>query len=92
MSHTHMKNNIKTNYQKLIKLFPKKRFNINFYTEDCETITMICTETNEIEYFKYVTASCGCCSDIKNYKENADYIINYLSDYDFQELFKELKK
>lgn len=81
-----------TNYKTLTKLFPNKVIYPNLYTEDCETITFICTETNRIEYYKTVAASCGCCSETMEYYEDADYIINHLSDDDFKELIKTIKK
>ena len=60
--------------------------NQTFFTEDCETITDLCVETNQIWYWKSFTASCGCCSEIVEDIEDLDWFIDYMSETDFNEL------
>ena len=50
--------------QLLKEVAPKGfQFSGSFFTEDCENITDICIETNQIWTWKSFTVSCGCCSD-----------------------------
>ena len=59
--------------------------NKTFFTEDCETITDLCIETNQIWTWKSFTASCGCCSDTTEDIEDLDWFIDHMSETDFDE-------
>jgi hypothetical protein len=72
--------------------FPELTTALNFYTEDCETVTFIDTDSNRVEFTRSVTASCGCCGEYEQYDDDLDNFIEGLSETDFQELLIELKQ
>lgn len=65
---------------------------IHFFTEDCETITFVDVEANLVEYYRYATASCGCCSEIIEHKSELDRFLSYMGESDFIDLIDELKR
>jgi hypothetical protein len=65
--------------------------NKTFFTEDCETITDLCVETNQIWTWKSFTASCGCCSDTTEDIEDLDWFIEHMSETDFDEFVEHVK-
>ena len=65
--------------------------NKTFFTEDCETITDLCIETNQIWTWKSFTASCGCCSDTTEDIEDLDWFIDHMSETDFDEFVEHVK-
>ena len=65
--------------------------NRTFFTEDCENITDICIETNQIWTWKSFTASCGCCSDTTEDIEDLDWFIDHMSETDFTEFLEQVK-
>ena len=67
------------------------QFSDCFFTEDCENITDICIETNQIWTWKSFTASCGCCSDTTEDIEDLDWFIDHMSETDFDEFIEWIK-
>ena len=65
--------------------------NRTFFTEDCETITDICIETNTIWIWKSFTASCGCCSEIFDDILPLDWFIDHMSETDFNEFVEHVE-
>ena len=65
--------------------------NRTFFTEDCETITDLCIETNTIWCWSSVTASCGCCSEIVEDIEDLDWFIDHMSETDFNEFVEHIE-
>jgi len=63
----------------------------NFFTDDCETVTQIDFVDEVVYYYVYVTASCGCCSDIDERETDLDRFIEYLSEDDYELLLSEFK-
>jgi hypothetical protein len=45
-----------------------------------------------LEGYKYVTASCGCCSDTEDWEGGLGYELEYMDEADYQELIEELKR
>lgn len=78
-------------FQQFITQFPELTTSLNFFTEDCEQVNFIDTESNTIEFTRTVTARCGCCSDFEQFDDNLDHFIDSLSESDFKELMEELK-
>ena len=62
-----------------------------FFTDDCENVTQIDFEDETVYYYVYVTASCGCCSEIEYRETNLDRFIEYLSEDDYENLLSKLK-
>ena len=76
---------------KIKKVFkPGQR--VNFLTEFSETIYFICPETDRCQYYKTVTASCGCCGDIEEREEDLSYILEYMTDEDFNDFVEHIKE
>ena len=65
--------------------------NRTFFTDDCETITDLCIETNQIWTWKSFTLSCGCCSDTTEDIEDLDWFIDHMSETDFDEFLEHVK-
>jgi len=63
-----------------------------FFTEDCENVTQIDFEGENVFYFVYVTASCGCCSEMEERETELDRFLEYLSEDDYVSLLDELKR
>jgi hypothetical protein len=49
-------------------------------------------DDDRIEGYKFVTASCGCCSDTVDYENDLSHEIEYMDDMDFSDLLDELRK
>lgn len=72
----------------------KNRFNnvkrsIDLYV-DGDKFNYIDVETDIIYGVRYVTASCGCCSDMENIESDLSYEFSYMSEEDKQELVEQL--
>lgn len=65
--------------------------NKTFLTDDCEEIQDICTKTNQIWTRKFVTASCGCCSESIEDTEDLDWFIDHMSETDFNEFIEHIQ-
>jgi hypothetical protein len=65
--------------------------NRTFFTDGCETITDICTETNQIWFWSSATASCGCCSETIEHQEDLDWFIDHMSETDFNEFVEHIE-
>jgi hypothetical protein len=79
-----------TQFQQFQSQFLELTTALNFYTEDCETVTFIDTDSNRVEFNRSVTSSCGCCSEYEQFDDDLDHFIEHLSESDFQELLTEL--
>lgn len=76
--------------EELKKYYDSSKFE-TFFTEDCESVIEIDFENENVFYYVYVTASCGCCSDTEYKERDLDMFLNYLSDDDYESLLSELK-
>lgn len=82
---------MQTQFQQFKSHFPELTTSLSFFTEDCELITFIDTNSNQLEFTRTVTARCGCCSDSEQFDDDLDHFIDALSETDFHELMEELK-
>ena len=76
--------------EELKKHYDDSKFK-TFFTKDCENVTQIDFEGEMVYYYAYVTASCGCCSEIVDREIELDRFIQYLTDDDYEALLSELK-
>ena len=86
-----------TNIEKLKELFPNYIGNLDFEILDkhgdvSDEITYIDVPENKIEYLIYFVAECGCCTDSSHETDDLDAFLEYMSDNDFNNLLKDLKK
>jgi hypothetical protein len=65
--------------------------NINFFTEDAETIISINPETDTCEYFVTVTARCGCCGESDFRETTLTQMLEWMSEDDFNEFIRHLQ-
>ena len=77
--------------QEIKKYYDNNNFKV-FFTDDCENITRIDFENGIVFYFRYVTASCGCCSEMEDCETDLNHFLEYLSDSDYELLLDELKE
>ena len=77
--------------QQFKEKFSTLRKSLQFYTEDCEIVTYIDTETNSIEFTKSILSSCGCCAEYEQFDDELDRFIDGLSESDFQELMTQIE-
>lgn len=76
--------------EELKKYYDSSKFE-TFYTEDCESVIEIDFDNENVFYYVYVTASCGCCSEQIDKEVDLDIFLNHLSDDDYESLLSELK-
>ncbi len=60
------------------------------YGDTKEIITHINGPNNRASYTYYFTAECGCCSDSDTDCESLDYVLDDMSDAEFEELCAEV--
>jgi hypothetical protein len=63
---------------------------VNFFTSDCEQLNFINVEDNLVEFTRTVVASCGCCSEIVEREESLSFIMDGMTDDEFQDLLNSL--
>jgi hypothetical protein len=49
-------------------------------------------DDNRLEGYRYVTASCGCCSETENFDYDLDYELEYMAEEDVADLMEQLSK
>lgn len=64
---------------------------IDFFTSDCEQLNFINVEDDTVEFTKTCTASCGCCSEIEEREESLSFIMDGMTDDEFEDLLNSLK-
>jgi hypothetical protein len=64
---------------------------VNFFTSDCEQINFIDVESDIVEFTTTCTASCGCCSEIEENVDSLSFIMDGMTDDEFQDLLDLLK-
>ena len=64
---------------------------INLYI-DGTTIFFIDVDSDRVEGYRSVTASCGCCSETIDWESELSYELEYMEDDDYKELIEELEK
>ena len=88
-----IKNNMETEkferLQKISEIY-KPYQNINFFTNDCETIFSIDPESDTCEYFVTVTSSCGCCGENEIRETELSRILEFMSEIEFQEFIQHI--
>lgn len=88
-----IKNNMETPKNERLQIISnlyKTHKQINYFTEDCETIFSIDPESDTCEYFVTVTAPCGCCGETELRDTDLSYMLELMSETDFQEFVKHL--
>jgi hypothetical protein len=63
---------------------------VNFFTSDCEQLNFINVEDNLVEFTRTVRASCDCCSEIEEREESLSFIMDGMTDDEFQDLLNSL--
>jgi hypothetical protein len=81
-----------TNVEKLKSQFPNFSGVVNLFTDDCQQVNFIDTDTDLVDFTTTFTARCGCCSDIEQQSENLSDFLNRLSDNDFELLINSLNR
>jgi hypothetical protein len=64
---------------------------LNLYV-DGTSFFFVNVDEDRLEGYRYVTASCGCCSEVEDYNSSLSYEVEYMDDSDFSDLVEELKK
>ena len=70
--------------------FPNFVGAVNFFTSDCERLNFINVQANSIEFTRTVRASCDCCSEIEEREESLSFIMDGMTDDEFQDLLNSL--
>lgn len=65
--------------------------NLQFSTEDCETIYSLCVEKNEIYYTKSMPEECGCCDRFEEFDSELDRFLEFMSEADFIDFIEHIK-
>ena len=72
--------------------FPGFKGYVDFYTTDSEQINFIDVEANRVEYTYTYVMNCGCCVDVESDVETLGFILDDMSDNEFEELCEEVAK
>jgi len=80
-----------TRLEQIQKEFKGISGSITLYIEG-HSFFYIDVDNDKLEGCKFVTASCGCCSDPINIDTSLSYELEYMDDMDFQDLVEELNK
>jgi hypothetical protein len=81
-----------TNSQIFKLEFPEFIGVVDFFTSDCEQVNFIDVESDTVEFTRTITARCGCCSDIEEREESLSFIMDFMTDDEFQDLILLIKK
>ena len=80
------------NVEKFKSQFPNFSGQVNLFTDDCQQVNFIDTDTDTVDFTITITARCGCCSDTESHTEDVSEFLNGLSDDDFDTLINQLSK
>lgn len=72
--------------------FPNFVGAVRFFTSDCEQLNFINVQANSVEFTKTITASCDCCSEIEEREESLGFVMDLMTDDEFQDLLNYIKK
>jgi hypothetical protein len=72
--------------------FPEFKGVVYFYTSDSEQINFINVEDNIVDYTTSFQLSCKCCYDYESNIASLDYIMDDMSDTEFDELCDRIAK
>jgi hypothetical protein len=81
-----------TNVEKFKSQFPNFSGVVNLFTDDCQQVNFIDTDTDLVDFTTTSTARCGCCIDTEQQSEDLSDFLNGLSDNDFELLINSLNK
>ena len=81
-----------TNVEKFKSQFPNFSGVVNLFTDNCQQVNFIDTDTDLVDFTTTFTARCGCCSDTEQQSEDLSDFLNGLSDNDFELLINSLNK
>ena len=81
-----------TNVEKFKSQFPNFSGVVNLFTDDCQQVNFIDTDTDTVDFTTTITAPCGCCPDIESHTIDLGEFLNTLSDDDFDILINQLSK
>jgi hypothetical protein len=63
---------------------------VDFFTSDCEQLNFINVEDNLVEFTRTVRASCDCCSEIEEREESLSFVMDGMTDDEFEDLLNSL--
>ena len=66
--------------------FPNFKGVVDFFTSDAEQLNFIDVLNGTVEFTTTVTASCGCCSEVEEREESLSFIMDGMTDDEFQDL------
>jgi hypothetical protein len=72
--------------------FPEFKGVVNLRTEGNDQINFIDIEANRVEFTFTFIASCGCCVDMDSDVETLEFMLDDMSDGDFDELCMDVAK
>jgi hypothetical protein len=72
--------------------FPEFKGVVNFNTISNDQINFIDVEANRVEYTYIYVMNCGCCVDIESDVETLEFMLDDMSDGEFEELCSEVAK
>ena len=81
-----------TNIEKFKSQFPNFSGQVNLFTDDCQQVNFIDTDTDTVDFTSTITARCGCCPDTESHTIDLGEFLNTLSDDDFDTLINQLSK
>jgi len=66
--------------------FPNFKGVVDFFTSDAEQLNFIDVPNGTVEFTTTGTASCGCCSEINEWSESLSWVMDSMTDDEFQDL------
>ena len=72
--------------------FPEFKGVVNFKTIDNDQINFIDVEANRVEYTYTYVMNCGCCVDVESDVETLEFMLDDMSDGEFEELCEDVAK
>jgi hypothetical protein len=72
-----------TNEEKFKSQFPNFSGQVSLFTDDCQQVNFIDTDTDTVDFTTKYTAGCGCCYNTESHTIDLGEFLNTLSDDDF---------
>lgn len=66
--------------------FPNFKGVVDFFTSDAEQLNFIDVQGNSVEFTTTGMAECGCCPEIKEWSESLSWVMDSMTDDEFQDL------
>lgn len=71
--------------------FPEFVGVVDFFTSDAEQLNFIDVQANSVEFTTTGMAECGCCSEINEWSESLSWVMDSMTDDEFQDLISLIK-